>query len=186
MSAREKDLKELLEYYEQNLCHKIFKYELNNKINIEVIFYIEGLCHLLGIQHIYDNDKRYLGRRGYNLIKTEKLKRANLKKHNEAEYKKIKLRLRHFDEIGELLCSGTFLKFYPERVKPRTQIRADFIIYRDKKEYLLHLFLIKENDRTNQYSPISFIVKKINDKSKEQYIKNQEYKKITAFEIIKK
>ena len=36
MSAREKDLKELLEYYEQNLCHKIFKYELNNKINIEV------------------------------------------------------------------------------------------------------------------------------------------------------
>ena len=34
MSAREKDLKELLEYYEQNLCHKIFKYELNNKINI--------------------------------------------------------------------------------------------------------------------------------------------------------
>lgn len=59
MSAREKDLKELLEYYEQNLCHKIFKYELNNKINIEVIFYIEGLCHLLGIQHVYDNDKRY-------------------------------------------------------------------------------------------------------------------------------
>ena len=40
-------------------CHKIFKYELNNKINIEVIFYIEGLCHLLGIQHVYDNDKRY-------------------------------------------------------------------------------------------------------------------------------
>lgn len=59
MSAREKDLKELLEYYEQNLCHKIFKYELNNKISIEVIFYIEGLCHLLGIQHVYDNDKRY-------------------------------------------------------------------------------------------------------------------------------
>ena len=50
---------QLLEYYEQNLCHKIFKYELNNKINIEVIFYIEGLCHLLGIQHVYDNDKRY-------------------------------------------------------------------------------------------------------------------------------
>ena len=96
MSAREKDLKELLEYYEQNLCHKIFKYELNNKINIEVIFYIEGLCHLLGIQHVYDNDKRYLGKRGYNLIKTEKLKRANLKKHNEAEYKKNKIEIKAF------------------------------------------------------------------------------------------
>lgn len=186
MSAREKDLKELLEYYEQNLCHKIFKYELNNKINIEVSFYIEGLCHLLGIQHIYGNDKRYLGRRGYNLIKTEKLKRANLKKHNDAEYKKIKLKLQHFDEIEELLCSGTFLKFYQERVKPRTKIRADFLIYRDKKEYLLHLFLVKENNRTDEYTPISFIVKSVKDDNKEQYIKNQEYKKITAFEIIKK
>lgn len=186
MSAREKDLKELLEYYEQNLCHKIFKYELNNKINIEVSFYIEELCHLLGIQHIYGNDKRYLGRRGYNLIKTEKLKRANLKKHNDAEYKKIKLKLQHFDEIEELLCSGTFLKFYQERVKPRTKIRADFLIYRDKKEYLLHLFLVKENNRTDEYTPISFIVKSVKDDNKEQYIKNQEYKKITAFEIIKK
>ena len=35
MSAREKDLKELLEYYEQNLCHKIFKYELVKEIDEE-------------------------------------------------------------------------------------------------------------------------------------------------------
>lgn len=186
MSAKKKDLKELLEYYEQNLCHKVFKYELNNKMNIEIIFYIEGFCHLPGIQHVFNNDRHYLGKRGYNLIKTEKLKRVDLKKHNEAEYKKLKLKLQHFDEIEELLCSGTFLKFYQERAKPRTKIRADFLIYRDNKKYLLHLFLVKENNKTDQYSPISFIVKSIKDKNKEQYIKNQEYKKITAFEIIKK
>lgn len=185
MSADKKELKELLEYYEQNLCHKIFKYELNNTIDIEIIFYIEGLCHLLGIQHVFKSDRRYLGKRGYDLIKTGKLTRVDLKKHNKAEYKKLELKLAHFDEIGELLSAGTFLKFYPQRANPRTQIRADFLVHRDNKEYFLHLFLRKENDRTNQYSPISFIVKSINDKNKEQYIKNQEYKKVTAFEIVR-
>ena len=63
-------------------------------------------------------------------------------------------------------------------------IVADFVIYHNKKEYILHLFLRQENSKTNQYSPISFIVKSENDDNKEQYIVGQEYKKITDFKII--
>lgn len=63
-------------------------------------------------------------------------------------------------------------------------IVADFVIYHNKKEYILHLFLRQENNKTNRYSPISFIVKSENDDNKEQYIVGQEYKKITDFKII--
>lgn len=58
-------------------------------------------------------------------------------------------------------------------------IVADFVIYQDKREYILHLFLRRENFKSNQYSPISFVVKSDKDRNKEQFLKGQEYKRIT-------
>ena len=54
------DLKTLLDNYTNNLCGKIFKYSVLNrtkKTNDTIIirFYNENLCHLLGLQHVYDN-----------------------------------------------------------------------------------------------------------------------------------
>lgn len=108
----------------------------------------------------------------------------SLKKHNRKKYDKIDLKLSHFDNIFELLTKGKMLKFYQYKCKPSTTIVADFIIYDDEKEYNLHLFLKKEKDNTNQYVPISFVVKSEKDKSYNQFITGQEYKKITYFEII--
>ena len=107
-----------------------------------------------------------------------------MKKHNKAEYNKLEIKLNHFDEISSMLRDGKFIKFYQYRTKPLSMIVADFVIYQDKKEYILHLFLRQENRKTNQYSPVSFIVKSVNDDNKEQFIVGQEYKKITSFEII--
>ncbi len=184
MQKEKKELKELLEIYEIELCRYIFKYQLNEKINIEIAFYIENFCHLLGLQHIYGKDKRYLGINGYNKIKNDKLKRSHLKKHNKAEYNKLEIKLDHFDEISTMLKEGEFIKFYQYRTKPLSTIVADFVIYQDKKEYILHLFLRQENSKTNQYSPVSFVVKSDKDKSKEQFIAGQEYKKVTDFQMI--
>lgn len=184
MYKKTKELDEILNFYETELCNRIFKYQLNNKIDIEIIFYIENLCHLLGLQHIYKKNKKYLGQSGYDKIKNGQLKRNNLKKHNKAAYNEIEIKLNLFDEISDMLKSGKLIKFYQYRTKPLSSIPADFIIFQDKKEYILHLFLKQENDKTNQYVPISFIVKSSNDKSKNQYISGQEYKKITNFEII--
>lgn len=83
-----------------------------------------------------------------------------------------------------MLKSGKIIKFYQYRTKPLSSIIADFIILHDKKEYILHLFLRQENNKTDQYAPVSFIVKSNNDKTKDQYVNGQEYKKITNFEII--
>lgn len=184
MCKKTKELNELLDIYETELCNRIFKYQLNNKINVEIVFYVENFCHLLGLQHVYGKSKKYLGINGYNKIRNSQLKRSDLKKHNKAEYNRIEIKLEHFDELSNMLKSGKFLKFYQYRTKPLSSIAADFVIYQDKKEYILHLFLRQENSKTNQYSPVSFIVKSANDKNREQYISGQEHKKITYFEVI--
>lgn len=81
MCKETKDLAELLEGYETDLCNKIFRYQLNHKIDIDIVFYPENFCHLLGIQHIYGKEKKYLGVNGYNRIKNKEISRIDLKKH---------------------------------------------------------------------------------------------------------
>lgn len=73
-----------MENYETELCNRIFKYQLNNKIDVEIAFYVENFWHLLGLQHVYGKNKKYLGINGYNKIKDNQLKRNDLKKHNKA------------------------------------------------------------------------------------------------------
>jgi hypothetical protein len=177
MHKKGKELNQLLDIYEKELCNHIFKYQLNYKIDIEIALYKENFCHLLGLQHIYGKNRKYLGINGYDKIKKNQLKRSDLKKHNKAEYNKLQIRLDYFDEISDMLENGNFIKFYQYRTKPLSMIVADFVIYQDKKEYILHLFLRQENSRT-------FVVKSDKDDNKEQFIVGQEYKKITGFEII--
>lgn len=182
MAARIKELNELLKYYELNVCRFSYIYRLNDNIDLKINFYKENFCHLLGIQHIFKKDSRYLGIKGYNKIKNNELKISSLKRHNKLEYKKLEIKLKHFDEIHNMLESGKFLRFYQYRTNPQTKIVADFVIYKDNKSYILHLFLIKENNKSNEYAPVSFVVKSAKDKNPKQFIDNQEYKKVTYFE----
>lgn len=85
MCKKTNDLADLLENYENNLCNKIFRYQLNQKIDIDIVFYLENFCHLLGIQHVYGKDKKYLGAKGYNKVKNKELCRKDLKSHNKKE-----------------------------------------------------------------------------------------------------
>jgi len=176
------NLQEIQRIYKINLCDKKFHYLLENDTEINIVFYEENLCHLLGIQHVFNNDKKYLGRSGYNKIVDNTLTTKYLKNHNEKGYNSIKIKLSHFNEIYDLMQNCQIFKFYQERCYPRTQIRADFVFYSDENEYLLQLFAIQERDST-QYSPTSFIVKTKNDKYFNQYIHSQEYKKIKEFYI---
>lgn len=184
MSKNTKDLDEILHIYESKLCNRIFKYQLNHKTDIEIVFYKENFCHLLGLQHIYGKDKRYLGSKGYDKIKNGLLKRNNLIKHNKAAYNRIKIKLDHFDEISNMMIEGEFIKFYQYRTYPLSIIVADFIIFQNNKEYLLHLFLRQENEKTSQYAPTSFIVISDNDKNRNQFIAGQEHKKVTKMDIL--
>jgi len=178
------NLKTILNNYELALCDKTFSYELNGKWNINLIFYREHFCHLAGLQYVYNRDKRYLGANGYRLIAEDKLTIDSIRKHNEKGFNYIKGKLEFFDKIYDLLISGSAIKFYADRAKPRTIIVADFLFYHNNKEMLLHLFIRKENERSEQFAPVSFIVKSPNDKNYQQYIMEQENKTITKFEIL--
>ena len=69
------------------------------------------------------------------------------------------------------------IKFYIERVTPKTLIKADFCIFYENQTYILHLFLIKESS-SDYYAPTSFVVKSCNDEEYRQFLKNQEFKRI--------
>ena len=177
-------LKSILKNYEQKLCDKMFKYELNNKWLINLVFLKENFCHLIGLHHVYNKNKKYLGMSGYKLIIDEKVTIEAMKNHNEKGYNYIKDKIQFFDMIYELLVNGNAIRFYIDRVKPYTEIVADFLIYYKNKEMLLHLFMRKEDEKTNKFTPVSFIVKSANDKYSNQFIAGQEYKNITKFEIL--
>ena len=170
-------LLDLLQLYEKELCSKIFSFKLSNGQVIKLRFFREQLCHLLGIQHIYENNKKYLGASGYEKILTGKITVPALKKHNKSEYAKIKERLEHFDEIPELLMKGSLIRFYQERANPKTKIRAEICIFHEKQTYMLHLFLSKEGS-TDGYAPTSFVIKFCNDDAYRQFTQNQEYKRV--------
>lgn len=181
------DLKSILENYEKNLCTKTFQYELNNKWKIDLNFYTQDFCHLLGIQHVHIKDKRYIGQNGYNLIKENKVTIETLKRQNAKGYNFIKGKIEHFNEILNMMSNCNIVKFYEDRVTGKcTKVSAEFTIYYKGKEVLLHLFMRKDTQKLNGFVPVSFIVISQNDKRVNRYIEKQEHKKITNFNIIEK
>ena len=174
-------LKEILEIYKDLFQNKTFEYTLTNGQTLKIKIYKEQICHLLGIQHIYDNDKHYLGKKGYELIEDEKMTVETLKKHNLTQFNFIKERLIYFNEIYEILTKGELIKFFKDRTYPKSNIRADFILYKDGEQKIFHLFLCEEYK--SNYAPISFVVKSKNEVYSKQYIQNQEYKKIEKIRI---
>lgn len=180
------DLQQIQTDYEKNLCNKVFRYELQGNRIVEIIFYREHFCHLIGLQYIYGRNKNYLGKNGYDKINNGEITIDSLIAHNKLQYGYIKSRIEHFNEIAELMDNGQFIRFYQDRTNPKTQIEAEYLIVRGNKTYTLHLFLRKEtlSDSSNQYAPISFIVKSEKDKAKRQYTDRQEFKTILNKKVI--
>lgn len=178
------ELRALLSEYENNLCDKTFRYELADGTVIDVMFYREQFCHLLGLQHIfYENKSACTGIKGYSKIKNGKLTVKELKNHNKEKYNSVKERLNNFSKLYQLMIKGELVKFYVDRTRPSTVISADFVIFQKETEHILHLFLRKENTDSNIFAPVSFVIKSVNDKAPKQFIEFQEYKKIVKREI---
>ena len=95
------ELQDLQQCYEQNLVGRVFQYGLANGTVLDVIFYREAFCHLLGMQHVTKN-RRYIGKSGYERIYSGKLTIETLKGINRAGYAKIKKRMKYFSLIGLL------------------------------------------------------------------------------------
>jgi len=178
------NLKAILQEYEQTLCNRIFHYELSGTLKLDLVFYTENFCHLMGFHHVFLKDKRYLGASGYKMVNDEKLTVESLKLHNEKGFNFIKNKMENFSNIYKLLTKGKITGFDTNKVIGDTIISASLVIYHKNKEVLLHLFLRKERNDSNQYAPVSFIVKSLKDKNYNQFIARQRHIAITKFEIV--
>ena len=176
------DLQAIQTYYEQHLCDRLFRYTLGNGMVIDVSFYREAFCHLLGIQHITKN-RRYIGKAGYERIQSGKLSIRQLKAMNRAGFAQIKKRIEYFSLIGHLMEHGDVFRFYPER-SGNTRIQATFLIHEKERDLYLHLFLARESPKSNTYAPMSYIVLTERDDNPMLYIAGQEHKKVVAVDIL--
>ena len=177
-----KDLQQLQQYYEQTLCDRIFQYTLTNGTVLQVIFYREALCHLLGIQHISKN-RHYIGKSGYERIRSGELTIKRLKSMNRAGFASTKHRMEHFTLIGHLMECGAVFRFYQERARG-TRIQATFLIHEKEHELYLHLFLARESSQSDIYAPMSYIVITERDDNPNLYVAGQEHKKVITLDIL--
>lgn len=152
---QEVNLKCLLQNYRDNLCNRIFVFVLSENEEFKIRFFDESACHLIGIQHVFGNDKWYLGARGCRKIDNESININRLKLHNKKGFNFIKERLEHFDEIIDILKNGELFRYMPEKVNGGTLIRAEFLMNKNNQSYILHLFLTKEKN-TDIYTPICY------------------------------
>lgn len=183
-------LQEIQKYYAENLENKIFRYQLRSGQVIDLRFYAQSFCHLLGIHHIMHQDRNFTGLRGYQKIANGEMTLATLRQRDRQQYRMMKRRMMPLVRLIEVLGKGDLYKFYLMR-QLRSKIRADFVLYwKEETNELYHnLFLAKEKSllqnrqNDNAYSALSYIVLTGKD-DYDMYIDHQEYKKIVAFEIL--
>ena len=178
-----KDLQELQKYYESNLCDRKFVYQLADGKTIQIVFYRESFCHLLGIQHVIGS-KAYLGKAGYNRIQAGLVTINHLKSMNRAGFAKISSRIKHFMCMGHLAQNGELFSFYPERVDGGTRIHATHLVHEKSCQLYLHLFLAIESQKHNLCAPVSYIVLTERDDNPRLYIDGQIYKKVIKRSVL--
>ena len=96
----DKNVLDILGWYESCLCDKLYRFTLSSGQEMHIRFFQENFCHLIGLQHVYNGDKHYLGKAGYSKVKSGAITVQSLKKHNQAKYRAFMHdRLLHFHEI---------------------------------------------------------------------------------------
>ena len=166
-------LKTILQLYEAQLCDRRFYYETADGQTVTISFYREQLCHLMGLQHVFGRDRRYLGKTGFEKIKRGALTAQKIKLHDRPAFDQIKERLLCFQELPMLMQCGDLIRFNADNTYPRTRIEADLLVFQEQQAHLLHLFLRKENAQSDQYAPVSFVVKSMTDRQARQFVARQ-------------
>ena len=177
-------IEEQQDFYSATLCHRFFEYQLANGDVIKVHFFRESFCHLLGLQHL-TRDRKFLGEKGFARIHAGKITLKSLKALNKKGYEYIHNRIQYFGHLDSLLQHGDLYYFYPDRVNPPTKIYASLLIYDKDAGLYLNLFLARERSHKNLYTPVSFIPFSEKDEHPQRYQEHQEFKKITARQILR-
>lgn len=150
----------LLEFYEENLCNRLFIYHLGEPANkvIKLRFEEKRLCHLLGFQHIFKGLKNatdYVGQSGYDLLQKQEVTFDTFKdKGLKMKFKDKKNRILYFPFVHQILLNPTAIIFSNENLS--TNIETEFFFYRLQDKCYLHLG-VDSDGQNPYYFPKTFV-----------------------------
>lgn len=156
-------VKLLQEYYDHYLYPNKYRYELDDKNVVELVFNKENLCHLLGIETIIqkavpmNQHVNYKGMRGYDNITNGTITFETLKHMDKKRFKSGKDKFVFFFWLHKLVESPNLLLEY--RSITSTQIVCDFMLYDTDAYVIAHLGVTKDREL---YYPRSFLIERIN------------------------
>jgi len=159
-------LQVISDFYNHCLMNRVFEFHIDypNQPVVKLRFEKDNMCHLLGFQHIFEDEpeaKKCTGFSGYNYIRTGVVTMDTLKqKHLKDKYKKHRERVLYFPYILQLLKHPTVILFSNEHLD--TKISTEFILYDNKNNRYIHLGLDK-HEGTDYYFPRTFFARKKND-----------------------
>jgi len=187
----EVSLKEIQQYYQENLMNRNFKFLLGNDKEINIRFFKENLIHLLGIHKLAPRErkKHFVGENGYEQIQNQLITIEELKKLDEhipkdqRQLNKIEYRITCFNLIGTLMNQCKMVKFFPERTKGNCNLTSEFVLYDEQLGLKLHLGVKRQGDGQAIYIPETFIVLTARDRNKNYYTDRQQYVNIVSREI---
>lgn len=170
-------LEKCLEYYDF-LLDKEFHYKLKgNKSTYKFkLFFTPGnFPHLIGLHKLKDieiirkfNDKENQDISANTLCKMIKNKKLTYKMIEKSDFFNLmKNRITYFRNINELVLSDQFVKFVVDKTEDGSKVKAEFIVYLEKNNKYMHLFIAK-NLETGYYYPETYIVS-----DDDYFIKNQ-------------
>ena len=162
----ELSLQNLQLFYEEHLMNRTFEFELDEPSQpiIKLIFEADNFCHLIGFQHIFEDEQNatdYEGFFGYNKIKKCEVTMGTFKEPRiKTKYKNQRERILYFPFLYQLIKNPTVILFSPENLN--TKISTEFIFYNALNNRYLHLGVDK-HEGTNFYFPRTFFVRKNDD-----------------------
>lgn len=135
-----------VDFYEQYLCKKIFKFTLKNGTQVKLFFKdTTEIFHISGIEHIYEGIPMD-GKRFIELVKDKKVDIAQLKVINANAYKDYIDRIRSFACIDTLIKNCEYL-WYADGKIPGSTIKVKYLLLKgmDGKNIHLGIDTYKEN-----------------------------------------
>lgn len=178
-------LQDALTYYEKEI--KPYKYIYHCKFGLKLEFDIteDQVCHLLlgTIDKGIPNRRNFVGKSGYDAIKSGNVKFSQIPKKN---IKHVKSRIKHFNLLDKLLSSPKVIH-YNQAITQKgnsikfnnSLIKADYLLIKEIHNNTTLHFFIRENK--SNLEPVSFFAQK-----DDSYIKNQLSFKVEKCEKIPK
>ena len=137
-AEEELSLKLLIDFYENYLCKRLYKFTLDDGKEVKITFKgASEIYHISGIKHLY-NDRFMDGTRFSQEARDGKIDFSTLRKINPNAFNDYSERIRSFACIDTILKNCEYLWFPEGRIED-TKIKVRYLLLKAIEEYNLHM-----------------------------------------------